>query len=251
MKFNDVHNLQEQAPKPLSTAIQHDLTLQINLIDSLHRYNNVGVYVMKNGKKGFFKEIATYINDGLKPCSWAIKIYYLDNWNIQFGINPNVNFETTNLFLDEVLQIFKQKYSDLTIDGNKKVVLISAIKDKEQAEEIVNYLIKTFQDIELEFLHNKLYKEYKLPSLKKSFKIVGFFKEQKTVDTKSSEKFKIIIQKFESIQMSKTDREIVNNIKSKLSSLSEDDKIILNNLMKDYFSEHERVSIAMKYLKNN
>lgn len=226
---------------------------QLNVIDSIYRYGNVGVYVMKNGKKGLFREIASYVNDGIKPTSWALKIFHTDDWYIQFGINPNVDFTKNDIYLSELLSVFEEKYELIKVTGNRKVVLISKIEDKYQAEQIANYIINMFEEIELDFIDSKIDKIFEYNESSKPMRITGFFPNSKS-DKETQKKFVEIVEKLSSVRLSTDDLKKFNIIKKRIYNnmgLRDKDKKTLNSLMKDYFSAHERVSIAMKYLKKD
>jgi hypothetical protein len=152
-----------------------------------------------------------------------------------------------------MFSVFEQKFTDIKISGNKKVVLISNIFNRHEVEQISNYIINMFKEIQLDFIDKTLNKKYNLPETTKHIEITGFYSENK-IDEGSQQKFNDIIEKFSSISISNKDMPIFKKIKSKLKHneiLNENDKQILNDLMKDYFSTHERVSIAMRYLKKD
>lgn len=250
MKFNEIKTSEEVFKKNQNIK-EH--VLQDDIIDSMFRYGNVGVYIMKNGKKGLFREIASYINDGEKPTSWALKIFNTGGWFIQFGVNPNADISTNDMYLSDIFSVFEQKFSNIKVSGNKKVVLISEISNRHEVEQISHYIINMFKEIQLDFIDKTLNEKYILPETTKDIKITGFYSENK-IDEDSHRKFDDIIEKFSSISMSNKDTSIFKKIKSKLDNneiLDEKDKQTLNDLMKDYFSTHERVSIAMKYLKKD
>lgn len=252
MKFNDVHKQQDKALKHVKINKSVEQQTQIDIIDSMFRFGSIGVYVMKNNKRGLFREIATYINDGNKPSSWALKVFHTDEWYIQFGINPNVDFENTDIFITELLSTFEEKYEYLDVKGTKKVALLSGIKDKDEAEDITNYLINMFENVELEFINSDIIKNLSQDESIKPMKITGFFPGDDT-DKKAEEKFNNILDKLESIRLSSEDTNIFNIIKKRIHSgtLRDKDKNKLNSLMEDYFSTHERVSIAMKHLRKD
>jgi len=251
MKFNDVKNISEgETKKVVINQKQTELNIQKNVIDYMFRYGNVGVYIMKNGKKGLFREMASYINDGVTPTSWALKISNSDGWSIQFGINPNADFSTNDIYLGEILSIFEKKYDNVNVNGNNKVVLISGVASRHEAEEISNYIIKTFKDIELDFNDMTIYQEFNIEESIKPLRIIGFYAENK-IDEQSHKKFISIVEKLSPVKMSLDDTVIFKKIKAKISIdeiLTEGDRLQLNDLMKDYLSTHDRVSIAMKYL---
>jgi len=248
MKFNDIKTSNKifKKNKNIKEQIQQD-----DIIDQVYRYGNIGVYIMKNNKKGLFREIASYINDGEIPTSWALKIFNVNGWNIQFGINPNTDVSTNDIYLSDIFSVFEQKFPNIKVSGNRKVVLISNILDRNETEQISNYIINMFKEIKLNFINKELNEKFILHETVEKLKINGFYSENK-IDEKSQDKFNIIIKKFLSISMSNADTIIFNEIKDKINAgkiLNDKDKQKLNNLMKDYFSTHERVSIAMKYLK--
>lgn len=250
MKFNEIKTSEEVFKKNQNIK-EH--VLQDDIIDSMLRYGSVGVYIMKNGKKGLFREIASYINDGEKPTSWALKIFNTGGWFIQFGVNPNADISTNDMYLSDIFSVFEQKFPNIKVSGNKKVVLISEISNRHEVEQISHYIINMFKEIQLDFIDKTLNEKYVLPETTKDIKIIGFYSENK-IDEDSHRKFDDIIEKFSSISMSNKDTSIFKKIKSKLDNneiLDEKDKQTLNDLMKDYFSTHERVSIAMKYLKKD
>jgi len=250
MKFNDIKTSDEVFKK--NKNIKEQIS-QDDIIDIMYRYGNVGVYIMKNGKKGLFREIASYINDGEIPTSWALKIFNTNGWCIQFGINPNTDISTNDIYLSDMFLVFEQKFPNIKISGNKKVVLISNILNRNETEQISNYIINMFKEIQLDFIDKVLNEKYILPETFKHIEIAGFYSENK-IDNDSRHKFNSIIKKFSSISMSNKDTAIFEKIKLKLNNneiLSENNKQELNDLMKDYFSTHERVSIAMKYLKKD
>ncbi len=251
MKFNDVQNLSEDKIKDVELKQTVKKQNQKNIIDSMHRFGNVGVYIMKNGKKGLFREIASYVNSGSKSASWALKISNTDGWHIQFGINPSVDFTSNDIYLSELLSIFEDKYDNIEISGHRKVVIISYIENKQQVEEIANYLINMFRDIELNLVDDVINDEFTFDETKGTLKIIGFYPENKQ-DAESYKKFNNIIKRLANIQLSTRDNKNYNIVKNKINNkaiLKDNDKQILNNLMKDYFTTHERISIAMKYLK--
>jgi len=250
MKFNEIKTSDEVFKKNRNIKEQ---IVQDDIINTMFRYGNVGVYIMKNGKKGLFREIASYINDGKKPTSWALKIFNTGGWHIQFGINPNADLSTNDIYLSDIFSVFEQKFPDIKISGNNKVVLISEISDRHNVEQISSYIINMFKEIQLDFIDKTLNEKYTLQETIKHIEIIGFYSENK-VDEDSHRKFINIVEKFSSISLSKKDTSTFNKIKSKIKNneiLNENDKQALNDLMKDYFSTHERVSIAMKYLKKD
>ncbi len=250
MKFNEIKTSEEVFKKDQN--IKEHVT-QDDIIDSMFRYGSVGVYIMKNGKKGLFREIASYINDGEKPTSWALKIFNTGGWYIQFGVNPNVDTSTNDIYLSDIFSVFEQKFPNIKISGNKKVVLISEISNRHEVEQISHYIINMFKEIQLDFVDKTLNEKFTLKETTKNIEINGFYSENK-IDEDSHRKFSDIIEKFSSISMSNKDTSVFKKIKSKLDNneiLNENDKQLLNDLMKDYFSTHERVSIAMKYLKKD
>lgn len=250
MKFNEIKTSEEVFKKDQN--IKEHVT-QDDIIDSMFRYGSVGVYIMKNGKKGLFREIASYINDGEKPTSWALKIFNTGGWYIQFGVNPNVDTSTNDIYLSDIFSVFEQKFPNIKISGNKKVVLISEISNRREVEQISHYIINMFKEIQLDFVDKTLNEKFTLKETTKNIEINGFYSENK-IDEDSHRKFSDIIEKFSSISMSNKDTSVFKKIKSKLDNneiLNENDKQLLNDLMKDYFSTHERVSIAMKYLKKD
>lgn len=252
MKFNDVQKVQDDQPKKVKIKQSSEMQTQLGVIDTMYRYGNVGVYIMKNNKKGLFREIASYINDGEKPASWALKVFHTDEWYIQFGINPNVDFENNDIYLSELLSSFEEKYEYLSVTGTKKVALLSSIEDKKQTEEITNYIINMFEGIELDFIDSTIKLDLAQDEAKKPMRINGYFPDNNK-DKESQEKFIQIIDKLSTARMSADDTNKFNIIKKRIynNTLRDKDKNTLNNLMKDYFSTHERVSLAMKYLKKD
>ena len=110
-----------------------------------------------------------------------------------------------------------------------------------------------FEDVELDFISTNINKDFKNDESEKPFEITGFFPVDNN-DKKTHDKFITIIDKLSSVRMSTDDLHKFNIIKKRINNdvdLRDKDKKTLNNLMKDYFSTHERVSIAMKYLKKD
>lgn len=252
MKFDDVKSFEEDKKKDIDIKKTTPPQTQKHVINYMYRFGNVGVYIMKNGKKGLFREISTYINDGEKPTSWALKIYHTDGWYIQFGINANVDFTKNDIFLSEMFSVFKEKYENIEISGNRKMVIISEIEDRHQVEHIANYIVNTFKDIELDFADAEVFPLFTMEEFNKPLRIIGFYSDSGK-DEESHKKFENIVEKLSSIQLSATDDKNFKIVSSKIKSskpLKEKDKSILDGLMKDYLSDHDRISIAMKYLRD-
>lgn len=253
MKFDQVKNSPQKDEKnKTELKTKKRQSTQKHIIDYMLRYGNVGVYIMKNNKKGVFHEISTYINDGNRPASWALKIFHTDDWYIQFGINANADFTKNDIFLSEIFSVFEEKYENLEISGNRKVVLISGFGDRHQVEQVSNYIINMFKDIELDFTDSEINSEFTLNNSSKSLRIVGFYSENKK-DEESQKKFERIVKKLSAVRLSSTDEKNLSIVRNKIKqgkNLKEKDKSILDGLMKDYLSDHDRISIAMKYLRN-
>jgi hypothetical protein len=215
------------------------------------RYSNLGIFLLKLGKRGSTSILSQLINDGETPVSWTIKIECIQNeWSIQFCVNPNAKF---NGDLNTVISVFNKKYENALITGNKTHVIISDLDSKQQVESIVNYIIRSFAGVALDFNNKILFKPCKLVNQDKSFKILGFYPDKKVVDKKSFLKYKEIIAKFATISVQKSERDTINIIGTKVNKqeiLTDNEKQAINNLMKFYFTEHERITLAMKYLKD-
>jgi hypothetical protein len=246
MKFNEVNKSTKETSPEITSSKSHNKMTQEHIIQSMYRYDNIGVYVMKDGKKGFFKDLASYINDGKTPTSWAIKVSNSDGWHIQFGINPQVDFLKNDIFLSDIISTFAEKFDGIKVDGTRKAVIISQIKDKSQAESIVNKLVSTFRLIDLDLSDESINPLFTLESSNTKFKIEGFYSDN-SIDDESIKKFKTIIKKLSQVSMSKDDSITFNKIKNK-KKFSQKEKLIIDQLMKDYLTTHDRVSIAMKYL---
>jgi hypothetical protein len=215
------------------------------------RYSNLGIFLLKLGKRGSTSIMSQLINDGTTPCSWTLKIECIQNeWSLQFCVNPNAKF---NGDLNTVLSVFNKKYENALITGNKTHVIINDIDNKQQIEEIVNYIIRSFAGVSLDFHNKLLFEPCNLVNQDKSFKILGFYPDKKQVDKRSFIKYKEIIAKFDTISVQKSERDTINIIKFKVDKqeiLTDNEKQAINSLMKLYFTEHERIAIAMKYLKD-
>lgn len=248
MKFNDIKTEKKkvlQIKKSNNTFLQN-----ATVIDHWYRFGNIGVYIMKNNKKGLFREIASYVSDGKKSTSWAMKIYHTDEWHLQFGIHPEADITKNDIYLTEIFSVFEEKYEYLEITGNRRVVLFTKFENKNEVEVIANYIINMFKDIELDFINDTIHPDF-ITDESTKLKIIGYFSDGKS-DKASQEKFIDMINKLNNISMSGKDEINFKIIKKRILQqkiLNDKDKQVLNGLLKDYFSDHERVSMAMKYLK--
>lgn len=251
MKFNDVNKIQQKKTQVTKSKSKTGSKLsQANIIDYTLRFGNLGVYIMKNGKKGLFQEISTYINDGELPTSWALKISYNDGWFMHFGVNANADFTRNDLFLTELFAIFMDKFPNIEISGNRKMVLITNLKDRHEVESIGNYIVNMFRDIELDFVEKVIHTKFTLQDSHKPLRIIGFYSENKK--TTNSKKYLVIQDHLSKINMSNEDAIVFNKITQKLNEekeLREKDKKALNTLMKSYLNNNERISIAMQYIQ--
>lgn len=211
------------------------------------RFGNVGVFI--TSKKNIpFKFLSSAINDGIKPSSWTLKVYYNKNsWNIQMGVHPKAN---SNIDLSSVLEKFKDKFSNVDVIGHTKVASILKVDSNKQAEEVVNSIIRVFKDVNLN-VEDDIDENFNTQESKK-FSIPDEY--SKNVDKHSYDKFMRAIKSLEGQYLSDDDKRILNKIKKRLVSekiITEKGKKFISDLMKEHLSEHERISIAIKSLYNN
>ncbi len=251
MKFNDIKTEDKKILK--TNKSKNTFTQNSSIIEHWYRFGTVGVYIMKNGKKGLFREIASYANDGKKPTSWAMKIYHTDKWHLQFGIHPNADITKNDIFLTEIFSVFEEKYEYLEITGNRKVVLFTEFESKKEVEDVANYIIEMFKNIELDFINEIINPNFITQENQGKLKIIGYFSDGKS-DKASQQKFIDMVNRLNNISMSGKDESNFNIIKKRILQkviLSSKDKQVLNDLLKEYLSDHDRISIAMKYLKKD
>jgi len=205
-----------------------------------YRFGEVGVFVIKDRKKAIFKELAKCIND----VSWVIKVYHDEVWSIQFGISP---FSTDSEFsVLTVLETFAKKYG-LAISGYAKAATLTGA-DRAMSSQIITDLINVFRSIHVD---KDLPKTNPRWDVKESETMVLPQFASNVRDEVAEGKFKFIIYRLEKIHMSPGDEKNFNILKGRILSgkkLTDQDKLALNTLMKAYFTEHERVELAMQYL---
>lgn len=249
MKFDEIPK-EKETPEVKTKKSKGIKSYDSSEIKEMYRVGNIGVYIMKHGKKGVFKDISRLINDGKKPTSWSIKIASNPDrtWMIQVGIHPDVDIGKTDIYLESIFEPFREKFDDIEIFGHRKIVTLNKIDDVKKLNSILRLIISMFKDYELDFEHIEIDPVFSMEESKSNIKI----SEGEMYDAKSSTKFIQIIKKISSMKMSRQDRNELNRIYKKIKEkriLSEKDKLSLNNLSEIYLTTHERVSIAMKYLK--
>jgi hypothetical protein len=243
VKFEQL-DLSESKPVAKQTKSQIAQISYDNDIDAFYRFGEVGVFVIKDNKKGIFKELSKYINNGKKPCSWTMKLYHDDAWNIQFGVSA---YAKDNEFsISSVMDEFASKYG-VTVSGYAKVGTVHGC-DTKTTQHIVSILLKLFSSVEMGLADFTLYSKYASEE-SVAFSLPAYASSKR--DEFSDSKFKYIIYRLGSTKMLPKDEKNFQVLKSRLESgsgLTDQDKLAINVLMKTYFTEHERVELAMQYL---
>ncbi len=211
------------------------------------RFKNVGIFI--TSKKNLpFKFISSLLNDGVYPVSFTIKIYYTnETWNLQMGIHPNAE---TDFSLYKVLWKFTEKYDEIEVIGHDRVASILHIDTKDEVEKIVKNLIKVFKDVKLIISDFHINSEFKKPE-SHEFYISSYYSTN--IDDSAYKKFINIINELHKNYLDENEIKKLQSIRYRLLNekfITEKSKNYLNTLMKKYLTEHERISIAMKYLYN-
>lgn len=208
------------------------------------RFGNVGVFI--TSKKNIpFKLLSSTINDGKKPVSWTVKVYYSNSWNVQIGVHPNAS---SKISLYSVLEKFKEKYEGVKVVGHNNVASILDIESKNDVESIVKNLVHVFKGVELEIKDFEIIEAFTLDESEKFYISQNY---SKSVDGASYSKFKSAIKSLRKYSLDGEEKKILDKIENRLiheKFITDKGKKYLLNLMKKYLTEHERISIAMKSL---
>jgi hypothetical protein len=243
MKFDDIKINDNQEYNPGSTSHTNGINYALD-ISYFERHGTVGVYVMKEGHGGVIKEISKLLNDGKLPCSWSIKAHHADGWNIQFCAHPDAI--ELPISISSITDQLAQRYEAKAI-GNAKMGTISKIKDRETVQKIINSVITAFGEVKLKLPKLSIEKEFIAESKTAPFVLRGTFSDQRD----SALKFQFIIKKLEETQLLTKDVNNFKILKERVLAnipLTEEDKKLITHFTQEYFTEHERVSLAMQYL---
>jgi uncharacterized protein YqgV (UPF0045/DUF77 family) len=209
------------------------------------RFGSVGVFITSK-RNVPFKLLSSVINNGKKPVSWTLKVYYSkDGWNIQIGIHPNAN---TKVSLYSILEKYKEKFPETEIIGHNNVASILKLNSKNSVEKVVRSIINVFRGVELEISDFEIIEAFTLIE-SNSFIIPSNY--SKNVDKSAYSKFNEAANKIQEYALEEEESRIIEKIKIRLQNekyISEKGKKYLTDLMKKYLTEHERISIAMKSL---
>lgn len=209
------------------------------------RFGNIGVFITSK-RNVPFKLLSSVINDGKKPVSWTLKVYYSkDGWNIQMGVHPNAD---SNISLYGILEKYQERFQETEIIGHNNVASILKLDSKKSAEKVVRSLINVFKSVELKIEEFEIIEAFTL-SESNSFSIPSDY--SRNVDKSAFSKFNEAVSILQKYGLNEEESKITNKIKARLQNekyISEKGKKYLNDLMKKYLTEHERISIAMKSL---
>jgi len=236
MKFNEAEDkIQKIKPKEYSKSTGYNSEKYLRAI---YRYDNLSICVMSPGTKGDFKYLSTLVSNGENQTSWCIRVYNTNNkWTAQIASNSLV--KNIDINMSEVLNKFDQ---NLEISSTLHTGIISSINKKLIEDAILN-LIKIFRDNKLNTDKFEINKKYILKNNSNKFKLEYDISEIKINDVDMIKKYLNI---YKILKEKKIDDILLNQMN--ITTLNLKNKEILLELSKKYLTEHERISIAMKFM---
>jgi len=242
MKFDQIQNLQVPIKKYSKKEIKKiDISLNIK---SFCRYGNLAIILMEPGVKGSLRELSRLVNDGIKPCSWIARIsFYENDWMVSIAPHDEINKADINI---NVYDNINSSFKDISILGNAHAAFLKT-KEKKEVEDIINYLISVFYNLEIQGIQNF--------NVNKNFSIQeGSIPYHIKYEYSTKEKDKTIIKNKELIDsilqydISQEDKDLLENIIDKLQENKVADNELLNYLSQKYCNDKERLHIAIKFM---
>lgn len=245
MKFNKAEKIKIRIfkKKPLP---KKDVT--INNIQNFHIYNNLSIFLMKPETKGNFKDISLLASDGKYPTSWTIRLSITKGcWQLYFGPHPQAEKPDIN-----IRQLFEDNFSGVDISGYLYVCIVKSI-DKNKMEEIIEFLIKNFNNNKLVIKDYIININYIKANTVEKYKIHYNVKEVKQYDKETYKKYLLLIEHIMNHKnISKEEQEIVKQISKflfKNKILTERHTSVLNKYTNKYVSQRDKIKIAITYLQ--
>ncbi len=249
MKFNTVF---DKIPNDPILHIEESKQSVMDDVLEYFLYENLAIYIMKQGIKGNFKAIAPLVNNGKNPASWAIRIYNINNeWTLHFAPHPNITIDIN--LREEVEALLGRE----VLGHNHVVMFITTRKD--ELEEVINFLIKGYSTKKLDGVEGQhIDSNYTIESSNKKYKLPAKYATIiESFDEETYDKYLIIIKKLlsnDSIDKKEKD-EIIRIGKRFLKSkyLNTRESKFLNTCIEKHLDTHSKIKIALQYIltKNN
>jgi hypothetical protein len=152
--------------------------IEYDNVEKIYRYDNVGVLLMKKGTKGNFRILSTLINDGIYPCSWAVRVFYTKNsWTINVAPHDSVDKTKFDINLLEFFAELSEDYKSIKYFGYKTFISFDEIRSKSVVEKIVQAIVEELKDLKLEIVHPVLYLDFKKEN-SKDFRIKSTYLDE-------------------------------------------------------------------------
>lgn len=250
MKFDKAKSIETQKIKK-SKSLKKKNDFLYSRLFKFDIHNNVAICLMKPEMKGHFKYLSDLINDGKNVMPWTIKITHInENWSIYIGCHSS--YEECDINFSGIFKRLEENGIDISEAQNLHI--LSNIKDKFSAEEIINILLKELESSSLKPLEkNDVNIKYTVQPCSGLYTIPDNFLYDRDFDDQTYKKFITILDKLEKSLMNRNDRKVFHRIGFKLIKnkyINKEEREKLNQFLRTYVQEGERIKIAMNYLMN-